>query len=137
MRNMNTMIALKYFVVMMGFASTNAFSILDRRDALSAIAASLSLPSIDLAEVKKERPPVRKRGNAAALQAVDPIDFSGIYMDPKHPEGYRVVRSVEPGPVIALWPGPVRPGRIDRRQPGVGVTWKSKRPAVTSGLRHC
>jgi hypothetical protein len=93
--SMTTML-LRFALLISAFRVANAFSIIDRRELIAGMAASLSLPSMSVnflqpkssARIKVPAPP-------------DPVDFSGIYRDPQHPSGYRIVRSVGQG-VVAI-----------------------------------
>ncbi len=67
--------------------SGEAFGLVDRRESLSRIASSIWLPSILVAESSPD---------------LAPLDFSGVYRDPKHPKGYRVVRTDGPGLVSVI-----------------------------------
>jgi hypothetical protein len=58
---------------------------MDRRESLANMAASLSWPSVFISESDSE--------------SSAPLNFSGVYRDPKHPQGYRVVRSGGPGDI--------------------------------------
>jgi len=75
---------LRLFSLFAVFAASNAFSI-DRRELLTGLVASISATVNPLVS------------NSAELFELDPIDFSGVYRDPQHPSGYRVVRSAGDG----------------------------------------
>jgi hypothetical protein len=100
---MNVMMAkmpLRLLLLVAIFAAAHSFTI-DRRELLSGLAASVSLPSVSLssvnllAAVKPDKAPRQTKTKAPV--ALDPVDFSGVYRDPQHPAGYRVVRSVGQG----------------------------------------
>lgn len=75
--------------------AAKAFSILDRRELLGGVAASLTLPSsfpsINLSAAKAA--PAAKTTKGKSTIPALPLDYSGVYRDPKHPSGYRVIRS--------------------------------------------
>lgn len=62
--------------------SVLAFGPMGRRESLVNMAASLSWPLVIIGDSDTE----------ASLSSSNPLDFSGVYRDPKHPQGYRVVR---------------------------------------------
>jgi hypothetical protein len=65
--------------------SVSGFGLMDRRESLANMAASLSLPSLFITE--------------SNFDSSVSLDFSGVYRDPKHPKGYRVIRSSGPGTI--------------------------------------